>query len=155
MLDCGGGIACYDEETGTYSSVCKIMSGFTDEFYKSLSIRYPNPNVSTSSSTSTSTSTTSTTSSTTNATTNDDEEEANDGKELVSNSSKFKYPNVELGESMKCDIYFKPNEVWEIRCADLSLSPVYPAALGLISDERGISIRLVHYSYYYPSLFLR
>eukprot|EP00043_Microstomoeca_roanoka_P017893 m.188366 g.188366 ORF g.188366 m.188366 type:complete len:281 (+) comp16723_c0_seq5:65-907(+) len=27
-------LACYDEETETYQSVCKVMSGFTDEFYK-------------------------------------------------------------------------------------------------------------------------
>lgn len=32
-------------------------------------------------------------------------------------------------------------QVWEIRGADLTLSPVHTAALGLVSDERGLSLR--------------
>lgn len=33
-------LACYDEEEGVFSVVCKIMSGFSDAFYQSLSERY-------------------------------------------------------------------------------------------------------------------
>ncbi|PWN32578.1 ATP-dependent DNA ligase, partial [Meira miltonrushii] len=39
------------------------------------------------------------------------------------------------------DVWFTPNEVWEIRGADITLSPVYTAAKGLVSDERGLSLR--------------
>lgn len=56
------------------------------------------------------------------------------------------------------DFWFAPNEVrggafrsksalilhsqvWEIRCADISLSPVYPAAASHLGGERGLSIR--------------
>lgn len=41
---------------------------------------------------------------------------------------------------LRPDIWFNPQEVWEIRGADFTLSPVYPAAAGLVSD-RGISVR--------------
>ncbi|OCB86868.1 ATP-dependent DNA ligase [Sanghuangporus baumii] len=35
----------------------------------------------------------------------------------------------------------KPQEVWEIRGADITLSPVSAAALGLVSRDRGLSLR--------------
>jgi DNA ligase-1 len=57
----------------------------------------------------------------------------------------------------KPDVWFEPKVVWEVLAADLSLSPVYTAAQGLVSvillvppivfifsmqvDERGISLR--------------
>nr|ODN98553.1 DNA ligase 1 [Cryptococcus depauperatus CBS 7855] len=39
------------------------------------------------------------------------------------------------------DVWFQPSEVWEIRGADITLSPVYPAASSLLGSERGLSIR--------------
>lgn len=38
-------------------------------------------------------------------------------------------------------VWFEPNEVWEVAFADLTLSPTYTAAIGLVSDERGLSTR--------------
>ncbi|KAF8350079.1 hypothetical protein F5887DRAFT_1223719 [Amanita rubescens] len=40
----------------------------------------------------------------------------------------------------KPDVWFEPKVVWEVLTADLSLSPIYTAAQGLV-DERGISLR--------------
>ncbi|KAG6868593.1 hypothetical protein C0993_000619 [Termitomyces sp. T159_Od127] len=40
----------------------------------------------------------------------------------------------------KPDVWFEPKVVWEVLTADLSLSPIYTAAQGLV-EERGISLR--------------
>ncbi|PYI13705.1 ATP-dependent DNA ligase [Aspergillus violaceofuscus CBS 115571] len=39
------------------------------------------------------------------------------------------------------DVWFEPQEVWEMAFADITLSPTYPAAIGLVSEERGLSLR--------------
>lgn len=39
------------------------------------------------------------------------------------------------------DMWFVPQVVWEIRGADLTVSPVHLAAVGLVHPSRGISIR--------------
>ena len=39
------------------------------------------------------------------------------------------------------DVWFEPQEVWEMAFADVTLSPTYTAAIGLVSDERGLSLR--------------
>ncbi|KAF9501903.1 ATP-dependent DNA ligase [Pleurotus eryngii] len=39
------------------------------------------------------------------------------------------------------DVYFKPQEVWEIRGADITISPTSVAALGLANPSRGLSLR--------------
>src|SRR5262249_9133995 len=39
------------------------------------------------------------------------------------------------------EVWFEPQEVWEMAFADITLSPTYTAAIGLISEERGLSMR--------------
>lgn len=39
------------------------------------------------------------------------------------------------------DVWFEPQEVWEMAFADITLSPVYTAAIGLVSEDRGLSMR--------------
>lgn len=39
------------------------------------------------------------------------------------------------------EVWFEPQEVWEMAFADITLSPTYTAAIGLVSEERGLSLR--------------
>lgn len=39
------------------------------------------------------------------------------------------------------DVWFEPQEVWEMAFADITLSPTYTAAIGLINEDRGLSMR--------------
>ncbi|KAE9411237.1 ATP-dependent DNA ligase [Gymnopus androsaceus JB14] len=58
----------------------------------------------------------------------------------ATNCSKSRLWHCEVG-GFKPDVYFKPQEVWEIRGADVTLSPVSIAAQHLTSSSKGLSLR--------------
>ena len=100
--------AIYEPSTGEFQSLCRIMSGFSDEFYQNKFDLYSK-------------------------------------KTLDARPEHFV-----TGEAPP--YWFEPTEVWEIRGADLTISPVHKAALGRLDgldgdidldDEagRGISLR--------------
>ena len=65
----------------------------------------------------------------------DDGKESGEAKNTRSQKPSFvEYPGHP-------DVWFEPQEVWEMAFADVTLSPTYTAAIGLVSDERGLSLR--------------
>ncbi|XP_025945369.1 DNA ligase 1 isoform X2 [Apteryx rowi] len=92
-------LACYDEESEEYQSICKIGTGFTEEslekhygFLKDHVLAQPRP-----------------------------------------------YYRWDSGAAP--DHWLAAVQVWEVKCGDLSISPVYKAAVGLVDEEKGISLR--------------
>ena len=47
-----------------------------------------------------------------------------------------------FGDSLAPDVWFSPAEVWEVKAADLSISPVHKAALGQVNESkvRGVAL---------------
>lgn len=109
-------MAVRNEETGALEAVCKCMSGFTDAFYKANREFY---NISSAGS--------------------DSEDEDEKGGEA--RNVRTQKPSFVDYSGPEPDVWFEPQEVWEMAFADITLSPTYTAAIGLVSDERGLSLR--------------
>ena len=56
------------------------------------------------------------------------------GANLISRPSYVEYP-------YSPDVWFEPQEVWEMAFADITKSPTYLAAIGLVDENRGLSMR--------------
>ncbi|KAI0905294.1 hypothetical protein F4823DRAFT_144963 [Ustulina deusta] len=131
-------LAVRNEETGALEAVCKCMSGFTDAFYKANRRFYddgtgdPEPGAAAGEGQVEEA----------DAASSDDERE--DGNR---DSNGRRYENVRktkpgFVDYAGCpDVWFEPQEVWEVAFADITLSPTYTAAIGLASQDRGLSLR--------------
>jgi DNA ligase 1 len=106
-------LALRNEDDGTLQAVCKCISGFTDQFYKDLNVTY---------------------SPTSANTTFEKPWEYESALTPESTLLGFAWLRLMI-------VWFVAREVWEVRFADVTLSPVYTAGMGLVSEERGLSMR--------------
>ncbi|KAI0116137.1 ATP-dependent DNA ligase [Hypoxylon sp. NC0597] len=122
-------MAVRNDATGSLEAVCKCMSGFTDAFYKANRKFYDDgsregpPDVDS-----------------TEAAEEDDKDVEGDNSTNYKNTRKRK-PSFVKYSGPKPDVWFEPQEVWEMAFADITLSPTYTAAIGLVSQDRGLSLR--------------
>ncbi|GKB13159.1 DNA ligase 1, partial [Tanacetum coccineum] len=56
-------------------------------------------------------------------------------KVITTPKSYYRYGDI------KPDVWFDASEVWEVKAADLTISPVYCAAIGAVDSNKGISLR--------------
>lgn len=68
--------------------------------------------------------------------------------ELESQAALFKQhvipgakPYYRCTDGVRPDVWFEPVQVWEVKAADFSISPIYSAAWGLVEQGKGISLR--------------
>lgn len=104
-------LACRNDETGSLEVVTKCISGFTDAFYKANREFY------------------------------DDGAGEGEGGSGERRNTHARQPGFVEYSGPRPDIWFEPQEVWEMAFADITLSPVYTAAIGLVSEDRGLSMR--------------
>ncbi|OLN96087.1 DNA ligase 3 [Colletotrichum chlorophyti] len=65
----------------------------------------------------------------------------NDGEVGERKNTRARKPAFVEYSGPEPDVWFEPQEVWEMAFADVTLSPTYTAAIGLVSEERGLSLR--------------
>lgn len=112
-------LAVRNEETGCLEAVCKCMSGFTDAFYKANRAFYDD-----------------------GAGSGDGGgEEGEEGKGGGRTNTLARKPGFVDYGGPEPDVWFEPQEVWEVAFADVTVSPTYTAAIGLAKEDRGLSLR--------------
>ncbi|KAI3325778.1 ATP-dependent DNA ligase [Xylariaceae sp. AK1471] len=131
-------LAVRNEETGSLEAVCKCMSGFTDTFYKANRRFYddgsgdpdPEPEAEADGAGAGEEG---------NRGSGSEGNDEDDGAQKYKNLRRAKPSFVEYAGHP--DVWFEPQEVWEMAFADITLSPTYTAAIGLVSQDRGLSLR--------------
>lgn len=117
-------LACRNPETGGLEAVTKCMAGFSDAFYKANRAKYdPDAGLEDGDGA------------------DQDENDDNEPKGNSKNNTLGSKPSYIDYRGGHPDIWFSPQEVWECAFADVTLSPTYTAAIGLVSEERGLSLR--------------
>ncbi|KAI4185780.1 MAG: hypothetical protein L6R41_003922 [Letrouitia leprolyta] len=67
--------------------------------------------------------------------------QANKEKYSVGSNNLISRPSYVEYRGGHPDVWFEPQEVWEMAFADITKSPTYLAAIGLVAEDRGLSMR--------------
>lgn len=159
-------LAVRNEDTGALEAVCKCMSGFTDAFYKSMRKFYDDgsgeENPENGGGEEGDDYGDTAIAARDNDNDNDQNEDGEHGDEeeedessgsgednpnpkstshSYSNNTRKTQPSFVEYSGPRPDVWFEPQEVWEVAFADITLSPTYTAAIGLASADRGLSLR--------------
>eukprot|EP00899_Mesostigma_viride_P007438 jgi/Mesvir1/16696/Mv15091-RA.1 len=92
-------LACYDEESEAWQSICKVGTGFKEEDLDSLL------------------------------------------KGLEESIIEAPRGYYHFDDNLRPDVFFDTRQVWEVKAADLSISPVHHAAMGQVESGKGIALR--------------
>lgn len=61
---------------------------------------------------------------------------------LSKNTIPAPYGSYQIGPLQDVpNVWLEPTEVWEVQCADFSLSPIYQAGIGIVDESKGIALR--------------
>ncbi|KAK9368458.1 hypothetical protein V1509DRAFT_622970 [Lipomyces kononenkoae] len=94
-------LACYNQDSQEYETICKIGTGFSEEMLDTLYQKLSETTT-------------------------------------IQPRSYYSYTQSNANAP---DVWFEPTMVWEVIAADLSLSPVYRAAISEIGRNKGVSLR--------------
>ncbi|KAI1074011.1 ATP-dependent DNA ligase [Whalleya microplaca] len=139
-------LAVRNEETGALEAVCKCISGFTDAFYKATRAFYDDGSGDAAADGSAE-GDEGKGGEDADEDEDDNENRDEDGNEDETGETDRKYKNIRATKPSFVeyagypDVWFEPQEVWEVAFADITLSPTYTAAIGLASADRGLSLR--------------
>ena len=64
-----------------------------------------------------------------------------EGKERILDTKPMEYNVRKDAATLRPDIWLKASMVWEVKAADLSISPAHTAAIGDAHDTKGIALR--------------
>ena len=127
-------LASYDAESCTFQSVCKVMSGFSDEMYRKTKAFFLDGMHAV-----------------------EEEEVEKKKEESISNEEgsfrededyvfaskvlRDKPLNYEVSEAFSPSFWFPPLVVWEVKGADLTSSPLHTCGSGRVEGVEGVSLR--------------
>lgn len=152
-------MATFDPEEGTFGTVCRVMSGLSDQFYRESTIRYLGRLLEVKEGKNDESSlqeagvdeegddafaaSDASGAAGSGAETADDEQGVAGATRVVQPGRALLLsgpaPGVDTRESPP--FWFEPVEVWEIRGADVTVSPKHMAGRGLVHPNRGLSLR--------------
>lgn len=95
-------MAAYNEDDDVFETVCRLGTGFSDEFLDALPAK------------------------------------------LKRHQREKPHPRVR--SALEADVWFTPAEVWEVRGAELTLSPVHTCAMGKVREGAGLAVRFPRFT---------